>query len=119
MALVAYTHELQRVGGVRAGNLHHELNQARPNPHPNPNPNPNPSTLTLTLTLTLTPTPSQVYLHYIAAFYHQLPRTSVFLHGHHSSWHNRIPAAEQIRALDLDQMARYISPVSPLYLHLH
>ena len=29
LALVAYTHELQRVGGVRAGNLHHELNQAR------------------------------------------------------------------------------------------
>ena len=29
LALVAYTHELQRVGGVRAGNLHHELNQVR------------------------------------------------------------------------------------------
>ena len=29
LALVAYTHELQRVDGMRAGNLHHELNQAR------------------------------------------------------------------------------------------
>ena len=26
-----------------------------------------------------------VYLHYIAAFYHRLPRTSLFLHGHHQS----------------------------------
>ena len=29
LALVTYTHELQRVDGMRAGNLHHELNQAR------------------------------------------------------------------------------------------
>ena len=38
-----------------------------------------------------------VYLHYISAFYHELPRTSFFLHGHHTSWHNRRPAHEQIQ----------------------
>jgi hypothetical protein len=35
---------------------------------------------------------------YICAFYDQLPRLSVFLHGHHTSWHNRnSPAADQAR----------------------
>lgn len=29
-----------------------------------------------------------VYLRYICAFYDELPALSLFIHGHHSSWHN-------------------------------
>ena len=40
---------------------------------------------------------------YICAFYDDLPRLSVFLHGHETSWHHRRKptAAEQLRRLDL------------------
>ena len=35
-----------------------------------------------------------VYLRYICAFYDVLPPLTAFLHGHHTSWHNRAsPAA--------------------------
>lgn len=49
-----------------------------------------------------------VYLRYICAFYHQLPKLSVFLHGHRTSWHNNKapPAAEQLRAMNLRGAAR-------------
>jgi len=44
-----------------------------------------------------------VYLRYICAFYNDLPKLSVFLHGHHTSWHNTrsSPAAEKLRQMDL------------------
>ena len=47
-----------------------------------------------------------VYLRYICAFYDQLPKLSVFLHGHRSSWHNRqSPAADQLLRTDLQSAA--------------
>ena len=48
-----------------------------------------------------------VYLRYICAFYDVLPKLSVFLHGHHHSWHNRRapPAADQLLRIDLTTAA--------------
>ena len=48
-----------------------------------------------------------VYLRYICAFYHSLPRLSIFLHGHYSSWHNKRspPAATQLEHMDLEAAA--------------
>ena len=48
-----------------------------------------------------------VYLRYICAFYNHLPKLSVFLHGHRTSWHNRrTPAADQLMRMDLPAAAR-------------
>ena len=48
-----------------------------------------------------------VYLRFICAFYHQLPKLAVFLHGHHTSWHNRnSPAVDQLLRTDLNAAAR-------------
>ena len=39
-----------------------------------------------------------VYLRYISAFYDLLPPFSIFIHGHHESWHTRTrgSAARQV-----------------------
>ena len=46
---------------------------------------------------------------YICAFYTQLPKLSVFLHGHYTSWHNgghrSPPAATQLQSMDLHAAA--------------
>ena len=48
-----------------------------------------------------------VYLRYICAFYHSLPKLSVFLHGHRTSWHNRGAAAvDQLLRMDLSATVR-------------
>ena len=48
-----------------------------------------------------------VYLRFICAFYDNLPKLSIFLHGHHTSWHNRRspPAADQLRRMNLSAAA--------------
>ena len=56
-----------------------------------------------------------VYLHYIAAFYDELPPLSVFLHGHRSSWHNtRLngPAVDRVREL-VKQSGALADPAPP------
>ena len=48
-----------------------------------------------------------VYLRYICAFYDVLPPLTAFLHGHHTSWHNRAsPAARQLTRTDLAAAAK-------------
>ena len=47
-----------------------------------------------------------VYLRYICAFYDRLPKLSVFLHGHRTSWHNRHTAAvDALLKMDLQAAA--------------